>query len=160
MNKILGFLLVLCCLSLVFVYGEVGANGENGHAHSTDTMADMNHYEMTHGKIELSGAAQRPSVEIKIHRDPVSGWNIEVITENFRFSPEHAGRKHVPGEGHAHLYIDGVKITRLYGRWYYLGTLSPGTHEIEVTLNANSHDDFTVHGEKISDSETVTVPSE
>lgn len=43
------------------------------------------------------------------------------------------------GEGHAHIYIDDVKIGRVYGEWYHLATanlnLSPGSHVVRVDLN-------------------------
>lgn len=35
----------------------------------------------------------------------------------------------------AHLSVDGTKITRLYGNWYYLESLPAGRHEITVSLN-------------------------
>jgi len=64
---------------------------------------------------------------------------------------------HVPSEGHAHLYIDGKKVTRLYGEWYHIPSLSPGTHKITVTLNANSHEDLMVKGKVVSDKQEVRV---
>jgi hypothetical protein len=77
--------------------------------------------------------------------------------DNFRFVPEHASRAHVLGEGHAHLYINGNKVTRLYGEWYHIPALSPGTHKIVVTLNANSHEDLVVKGKVISNKQEVRV---
>lgn len=66
--------------------------------------------------------------------------------------------EHYPGEGHAHLYVDGQKIARLYGKWYHIEELSPGQHEITVTLNANDHREYAVNGENISTSTIVVVP--
>jgi hypothetical protein len=63
----------------------------------------------------------------------------------------------VAGEGHAHLYIDGKKITRLYGEWYFIPSLKPGTHTIRVTLNANTHEDYAVGGKLVEDTVTVVV---
>ena len=48
-----------------------------------------------------------------------------VKTKRFEWAPEHVNRDHVRGEGHAHLYVDGEKLTRLYGAWYYLKSLTP-----------------------------------
>lgn len=85
--------------------------------------------------------------------------------EDFRFAPERASTAHVAGEGHAHLFIDGKKITRLYGEWYHVPALTPGVHKITVTLNANSHEDLTVQGKVVSDTKeeepsTTTDPGQ
>ena len=99
------------------------------------------------------------NVSIKVRKDMMKGHNLFVTTKNFRWAPEHASGKHVRGEGHAHLMIDGVKVTRLYGPAYYIGDLAPGTHTIEVSLNANTHAAY-MHGDKaIADSVSVTVPT-
>ena len=111
-----------------------------------------------HGTIDVSADTAIPRVDLVIHEDAMSGRNLEIVTENFRFAPEHASSDHVAGEGHAHLYVDGKKIARVYGRWFHLSDPAPGTHSIRVTLNSNSHQDFAVGGEVIEDIETLTVP--
>jgi hypothetical protein len=113
---------------------------------------------MQHGRMEVGDAAAPPVVTLVVHKDSKTGWNLQVRAENFRFAPEHASTVHVAGEGHAHLFIDGKKVTRLYGEWYYLPALPPGVHKITVTLNANSHEDLTVKGKVVSDTTEVRVP--
>lgn len=112
-----------------------------------------------HGSLEVGDSSTPPTVALLVHKDPKAGWNLQVRVANFRFAPEHASTAHVPGEGHAHLFIDGKKVTRLYGEWYHIPTLAPGAHKIAVTLNANSHEDLTVRGKPISDTREVHVPS-
>jgi hypothetical protein len=93
----------------------------------------------------------------------MGGWNLELITTNFRFAPEHVGTAVLPSEGHAHLYIDGVKIGRIYGPWYNLPpTLfkGAGDHEIRVTLNANDHSDLESNGMVIQSIVRVTTSSQ
>jgi hypothetical protein len=70
------------------------------------------------------------------------GFTLHLKTRKFRFTPQQADGKHRPGKGHAHLWVDGVKKTRIYGPWHYVGGLTPGRHEIRVTLNGNDHDDY------------------
>ena len=48
-------------------------------------------------------------------------------------------RMHEEGAGHAHLYVDGRQVGRLYGRLHDIASLPPGPHEINVTLNTNDH---------------------
>lgn len=125
-------------------------------------LADTNHHhhshgEHSHGSMEIPPGQPIPSVNLIVHEDPMRGWNIEVRVSNFRFSPERASREHKPGEGHAHLYINGEKITRLYGDWYYIGNLQPGRNEIKVTLNSNNHSDFLHNGQIIGDTAIIEV---
>ena len=110
-----------------------------------------------HGAVEVPEAMAVPKVSIEVLPDPKSGWNLHIMTQDFLFAPERASMEHSPGEGHAHLYVDGEKIGRLYGPWYHISELSPGQHEIRVTLNANDHRDYTVNGEVISASAKLTV---
>ena len=114
---------------------------------------------MPHGTLEVGDIPTPPAMKVAVHKDPKAGWNLQVQVENFRFAPEHASTAHVSGEGHAHLFIDGKKVTRLYGEWYHIPTLAPGTHKITVTLNANSHEDLTINGKPISATQEVRVPS-
>ncbi len=91
-----------------------------------------------------------PELGIAIHKDPVSGWNLELITENFEFDPQAAGEKPAQGKGHAHLYINGKKKARIYNGWFHINSLAEGMNKIEVTLNANNHATLTVDGVPIS----------
>ncbi len=104
-------------------------------------------------------AGSSMSVKIAVTKDPMSGFNLRVKTRGFRWAPNHASTMHRSGEGHAHLYIDGKKITRLYGAWHYLGTLTAGKHVVKVTLNGNDHGDYVRGGKPIAASATVTVPA-
>lgn len=112
-----------------------------------------------HGTMEVGDVPAPPSVKVIVRKDPKAGWNLRAQVENFHFAPERASTTHVPGEGHAHLFIDGRKITRLYGEWYHIPALAPGVRKITVTLNANSHEDLTIKGKPISDTQEVRVPS-
>lgn len=98
------------------------------------------------------------SVSIKVKADAMKGHNLFIRTKKFTWAPEHASGKHVRGEGHAHLYIDGVKITRIYGSAYYLGALAAGTHKVTVELNGNDHAPYVRAGKHIEATKTVTVP--
>ena len=80
-----------------------------------------------------------PTVDFELLRDQKSGWNLHIITSNFRFTPENVGTAHVSGEGHAHLFIDGVKVARIYSAWYHIEGLQTGLRQIAVSLNGNQH---------------------
>lgn len=84
-------------------------------------------------------AAGAPTLKIALTADPASGWNLHVTTTGFRFAPRSAGAGHVAGEGHAHVYVNGTKIARLYGPWMHIADLPKGRATVEVTLNSNDH---------------------
>jgi hypothetical protein len=84
-------------------------------------------------------------------------FNLHIKTENFEFAPRNASSEFVLGQGHAHVFVDDVKISRSYAPWYHLPRLDPGQHRINVTLNTNDHKEYAVNGEKIMDSVTVSV---
>ena len=126
-------------------------HGEHGQGAGSGTEGAHNHDALL--EVPAVGA---PGVTIELNEDPVSGWNLRVITENFRFSPEQTGGAHVANEGHAHVYVDGVKIGRLYGPWMHIATL-PTAAKVEVTLNSNDHRAFSVDGKTIS--AAVSLPA-
>lgn len=96
-----------------------------------------------------------PTVTVTVTPDPVSGFNVHADVEHLVWAPESAGLDHVAGEGHAHVYVDGEKVARIYGEWYHLTGLAAGSHEVTVSLNANTHAPYAVDGVPIADSVTI-----
>ncbi|UCC92315.1 MAG: hypothetical protein JSW25_06475, partial [Thermoplasmata archaeon] len=118
---------------------------------------DPSHGHMTPPRYEVPDGVPTPGVDVTVHQDPKSGWNVEIGTDNFRWAPENASTAPVMGEGHAHLYVDDHKVARIYGGWYFLGELKVGEHQVRVTLNANNHSDYAKDGVVIEDVVTVIV---
>ncbi|MBX9738660.1 MAG: hypothetical protein K2X62_01225 [Beijerinckiaceae bacterium] len=126
-------------------------HADNAH-HEGHTGSDVH----DHGAmLNLPAEASAPTLDLHLTPDPSSGWNLHMVTENFAFSPRNASLAHIPGEGHAHVYIDGVKLGRFYGPWVHLDNLPEGDVTVEVTLNANDHRLLGVNGRPLS--ETVTI---
>ena len=144
MNRTLAMLII----GLVFG-GGIGfvlaaANGVtlDGHNHATDHVMPkgMDHSAQTHGApISLEKTDTSPVLTLEALEDPVSGWNLNIQTKHFQFSPANSGLSHVEGQGHAHVYIDGVKWGRVYGSWVHLDIAPDGPVEVKVTLNSNDH---------------------
>lgn len=103
---------------------------------------------MDHPKFEVPANAAVPSVMVHPQKDKTGGWNIYLMTENFKFTPANSGEADVMGEGHAHLYINGKKVSRVYGNWFHV-TLVKGVNKIKVSLNTNSHKDYFFEGKPI-----------
>lgn len=100
-----------------------------------------------------------PTIAVTAHPDPTAGWTLEITTTGFALTPENASGPHVDGEGHLHLYVNGIKVTRLYATSVYLPPLMPGQHEITVGLSANTHAPLAVGGELIAATVTIDQPS-
>ncbi len=113
-------------------------HGDHG-AHGTATAGAHAGHGGHDTPLSLPPGPDAPTLAMTLTPDPASGWNLHVETTAFRFAPEHASGTHVPGEGHAHVYINGGKYARLYGPWLHIPTLPPGPVTVEVTLNANDH---------------------
>ncbi len=138
-----------------------------GHAHGPAHSASPGqpHHEQGHGaghahrEIEVPTDQPIPTVKLYIYPDAIAGWNLQVETLHWAFAPTQVNQSSVTHEGHAHLYLDGEKLTRLYGPWYYLPSLPPGEHTLMVTLNANGHEVLVHNGQPIADSITISVPT-
>jgi hypothetical protein len=133
----------LCSFVMLSVSSLVMA-GESEHSHKHK-----------HSQLEVSSQSEKPSVSLQVTRDVIGGWNLHLTVMNFRFAPEHVNGRPVQGEGHAHLYVDGKKVARLYGPWFHLGDLPLGRHSLQVTLNANNHAGLVLNGEPIAATEEI-----
>ena len=117
---------------------------------SCAAFADKGHHHHHDKLVNVSNAEQAPKIKIIAHKDASAGWNLELVTQNFQFAPRQVNASHQEGNGHAHLYVDGKKVARLYGNWYHLGDLSKGMHSLKVTLNSNDHGTYAVNNQEIS----------
>ncbi len=140
-------------LALVTTLVGCGSGNETATPTHTHVPGDTT---PAHSLVEPVEAADPiPTVTLTVTPDPVSGFNIHAEVEHLVWTPEKAGLDHVDGEGHAHVYVDGEKVARIYGEWYHLTGTAPGSHDVTVTLNANTHAPYGVNGVEIAD--TVTI---
>ncbi len=136
------FALVACGTTVGSGTTHTHAPGDTAHAHSMTDPVE-------------AGGEQIPTITLTVTADPVSGFNVHADVEHLTWAPEKAGLEHVDGEGHAHVYVDGEKVARIYGEWYHLTGVGPGSHEVRVTLNANTHAPYAVDGAEIADMVTI-----
>lgn len=138
----LTFTIVLLSSSVSFAgssHSDHGSHNHSGH----------------HGLLEVD-ANKVPEVSLEVRKDKVSGWNITVGTKNFTFSPESVNGPAVQNQGHAHLYVDGKKVGRLYGSHFHLADEPAGHFVVKVTLNADDHSVFALDGNAIQATKMVT----
>lgn len=130
----------------LFTAADDHHHGNAGHSHSAD------HHEMR------DYGADAPEVSLNVVAHAGGGYAVQINAPGFRFAPENADKAHVPGEGHAHLYLDGEKVARIYAPWFHLPDPGEGSHEIKVTLNANDHGALMAGGQPLEATATLTQP--
>lgn len=131
--------------------------GQHPDSHASDNMPHGDAHD-SHGMLVIPEGQPVPIAFLDVVPDPVSGWNVRVQTENWAFAPEQINSTSLTTEGHAHLYLDGKKLTRLYSEWFYISSLPSGEHTLTVGLNTNKHEVLMHNGEPIETSVQVTVP--
>lgn len=145
-------LVLAAALTSLAGVGAVQAHDMGGHS------APMGGAMQQHSKREIAAGQPVPTVALDVQPDSMRGWNVHVKTTNFEFAPDRLNQKSAANEGHAHLYLNGKKLTRLYGSWYYLESLPTGTNTLTVTLNTNTHEELFYQGKRIEATQTITVP--
>ncbi|WGI21429.1 hypothetical protein [Amylibacter sp. IMCC11727] len=120
--------------------------------------ANMDHGGMDHSPVNVPAGPNAPTLAMVLHKDTMSGLNLEIQTTNFTFSPETVNQANITGAGHAHVYANGKKLSRVYGNWFHITGLPAGEHTIMVELNANSHGVIQVDGKPLQVTQTVTIP--
>ena len=123
------------------------AGGESSHDHSAKEP----------GPIE---SAVPVSMDLAAAVDRAGGLHIRISTENWQWAPEEVNQESRPGVGHAHIYANGEKLSRIYGPEHYVADLPPGQYEIRVDLNDNAHNTLTVNGAPLAATTAVTIPAQ
>lgn len=126
--------------------------GTSQHEHmKMDGKEEMNHsHEMFMVKKD-----EAPTIALSVEEDAKSGWNVKIDTTKFIFTPDDVNGDNVVGEGHAHLYVDGEKVARLYGPYFHYDETFEGAKTFKVTLNANDHSEYVLDGEVIAATKEV-----
>lgn len=110
------------------------------------------------GHMHATLEAEEPlALSIDVAVENGGGINIHTITQGWRWTPENVNQDHTPSEGHAHVYVDGIK-QRMYGPYHHIPGLEAGSHHIRVTLNANTHDEIYANGFPIEAAATIIIP--
>lgn len=140
-----------------FISGVVIGYNQSQSLLVSDPKSPTMHSEMSHAHERRDVPEPYPGVAMQIIPDTKEGWNIFLELENFQFAPEKVNTEYRNGEGHAHLYINGERKTRLYAPQYFLKELPPGNNIITVTLSGNDHSELYADDNMIAVSETVVV---
>jgi hypothetical protein len=154
-------LIIVLIISLILGFGGGYLLGANNSSDTNSSVATMEEASMAHPhdtKYEVQSDTA-PKVELVVSEDAKSGYNVKIIAKDFVFTPENANEKNVIGQGHAHLYVDGVKVARVYGNYFHYPEDFEGSKEFRVTLNANDHSEYAINGDTIDSTVIVTHDS-
>ncbi|MEF9882025.1 hypothetical protein V4Y03_06140 [Streptomyces sp. P9-A4] len=139
-------LVLAAAVTLVGCGGRATTHHKPGTSHQEDTGSSGTllpaRDEAGHRLRELP-TTDAPTVRADALPDSEGGWNVHLVVERFRFTPESTGGAALPGRGHARLLVDGKETARLYGPWGYV---PPGAHTLTVRLHADDHTVWAVAG--------------
>ena len=147
--------------ALTFVADTAGAFGINLHVFGdAGAVGGDSHGGHHHGPgVPDQVVSEAPiSLAITAAADAEGGIDVYIATEGFRFAPELVDQAHTPGSGHAHIYLDGAKLGRVFETDYHIENAPPGEREIRVSLNTNDHSELVFDGEKLEAIIAVNVP--
>jgi len=118
---------------------------DQGTMDHEDMVVEENSHDHDHGEmVDVSGVANPPEVSVTATPDGTGGATLDIATSNFTLVPANPPSDHQPGEGHLHIYVDGVSIAMVHETTVHLGDLSDGHHNIRVTVSTNDHRDYTL----------------
>lgn len=146
-------LLLLFIIGLTFGFGGgflvAGGMGEGGHDHA-------GHGDMTHDHSALvAWDGPAPDLQVMLMPDMGDAANLHIMADGFTFTPETVNTDPTQGTGHAHIYIDGVKLARTYSNWFHIDHIETG-QVIRVTLNADNHAEWGKDGQPLA--AEITAP--
>lgn len=149
MYRFFSFIVIFSFVSIMLYF-----HNQSGHTTASGHSAIHNQE-----AIEIPETYTVPTITGSVMKDLSGTWLLEIQTEHFNFTPKKIGSENISyNEGHAHLYVNGNKINRIYGNYYNLDYLKPGTYHIKVTLNGNNHGVFTHNGKEIAFTQTLNIP--
>jgi glycogen debranching enzyme len=103
-------------------------------------------------------ASDIPTISVEVQKDTKNGYNVQVFTTNFRFSPQRVNSLEGGySEGHAHVYVNDEKFMRLYSEHFHIDNkyLKEGNNTLRVTLNTNDHRELHLGEDSIAATATL-----
>jgi copper(I)-binding protein len=115
--------------------------------------------DMQHGQTNGVAVTPAPTLSLDLPQGPcTAGFPLALRVENFTFVQADGDAVHVPNQGHAHVYLNGLKLGRLYAPTFDVGGLAPGTYRLRVSLNTNDHRPYLKGGAAVSQVVDFALP--
>ena len=148
---------VFLVLALNMVMNNVNAQS----AENNKMNMKMDH---SHLPIATPSNGAKPALSLTLSKDTMSGYNLHLQVQHYTLMPPPSEVVSMADlmsatvdkqtgyvEGHAHLYINGIKIQRVYGLDVHLPEkyFKRGINSVSVTLNNHGHMYWTVSDKKV-----------
>lgn len=144
--------------SSISVSTESSESGADTLAHDeSDGHSHENEYEDGHGgTYEYSSHSNVPGVSITGLSEGSDGaWELAVEYSDFTIDEDAVDSENVPGVGHAHVYVNGEKTSRLFSESYIFEDDLKEGDVVRVALNTNDHKEYTHDGQALDSEFTV-----
>lgn len=138
MNKANLFLILGLAGGTMIGLSAAGTFSDQMESHNTQSQSAEMDAHHNHDRMQEVSPSAVPLVLINLNAEGGCAYNMQLILDNFRLAPEAVNMAHKDGEGHLHLYADGVKLARVYSEWFHFAA-PKGSKTIKVTLNSNDH---------------------
>ncbi|WP_298942015.1 hypothetical protein [uncultured Psychromonas sp.] len=118
----------------------------------------------SHLPINVPDNIATPALSLHLVKDAMSGYNLTLQLQRYTLIPPPEGvssmmelmkasinKKSGFVEGHAHLYVNGIKIQRIYGKHIHINQslFKNGINTVSVTLNNHGHMYWVAHDKKV-----------
>ena len=92
-----------------------------------------------------------PSITLTVIKDKIDGYNIFIDLKNFNLNPSEIGGENISNSGYLQLFINDIRITRIYSDWVHVPQRFFNLEEnfIKITIHSYLHDQFTIKGKPI-----------
>ena len=117
-----------------------------------------------HLPIEVPDGAPKPALSIDLVADSMNGYNLYLLTQRYSLTPTPKSLMTMSDmmeatiddktgfvDGHAHLYVNGEKVQRIYGNAVHMPQtlFKKGINVVTVTINNHGHMYWTVDDKKV-----------
>jgi hypothetical protein len=120
-----------------------GMNGGGMNGGGMSGGMNMSNGGMNMDPIEWTGDSSLSRPTVQVRKEPMGGWTVRYsfFEGSINLSAEGASTMtHTPGQGHAHVNVDGVKIARSYCKAVHVpAQMCVGMHSVSVGMYNNAH---------------------
>ena len=134
---------MLLAVFSMLVVGCGTTTGDDSGSGTTHTMDEDTHNNTEGSQSRDWDGEAVPELSAHVTGDSEDGYVLTVEAPGFTFTGADVFDP-VPGEGHAHLFVDGDLMTMVYGPEFLLPSMEPGSYQLMVSLSTNDHLDYTL----------------
>ena len=156
-KKVFLALIVAALISCSSSTGEDVSPTSMAMSHN-DSHDSHDSHDHDHGNnLDVSQLVDPPTVSISGRAIETGEVNLNFSVENLELIPINPPSEHESGQGHLHLYVDGVSVAMLHEASYVVTDLTKGLHDFRVAVSTNDHREYYVDGKAISDSISIEI---